>query len=402
MSWLADLIPPPHTRGPLTVQSFIDNLLPPILCYYVTAVLVLLPDTLFIRLALLPLTLGVAFRGATRIDAVVAYNDDRLRYWNQGLVLILTSMAMRSIVWSFQRKPFRRVTTVDVDDDTQAPPNFKQVAIDAADLTLNMRGCGWNWPIGIKIPLETRPTSSTTAFVTATSTSLALHIVVFDITHYSVQWFAPLTVGSARGGTIFDSSLPFAQRYLQSSTITVLAGLVVYCAVQIGYHLCTLIGIIVFRQHFLSWPPIFKDPWFSTSLTELWAKCWHQLFRDVFVSLGGNPMARLAGRAGGVFGAFLVSGVMHYIGLWGMGSGSDFPRVVGFFVMMGIGIIMEHTLKMFTGQRTGGVCGWIWTWIWTVGWGHMLVEAWTMHGLAGSVFFPLRYRPAFYVFGPLP
>jgi hypothetical protein len=309
---------------------------------------------------------------------------------------------MRSMVWSFQRKPFRRVTTSDVDDDTQTPPSIKRAAIDAFDLTLNMRGCGWNWPKGIKIPVETRPTSSTTAFVKATFTSLALHCVGFDALHYSVQWFAPLTIGSAKGGTIFDSSLPFMHRYLRSSTITALAGLAVYCAVQIGYHLCTLIGILVFRQHFSSWPPIFKDPWFSRSLTELWAKCWHQLFRDIFISLGGKPMARLTGRAGGVLGAFLVSGVMHYIGLWGMGNGSDFPRVVGSFVMMGIGIIMEHTFMMFTGQRVGGFFGWIWTWMWTIGWGHMLVEAWAMHGLVGSAFFPLSARPAFYAFGSLP
>lgn len=83
-----DLIPPlHHTREPLTVQSFLHYLLPPILCYYVTAVLVLLPETLHIRLAVLPLTLWMTFRGATRVDTIVMFNNDRLIYWNQGLVV---------------------------------------------------------------------------------------------------------------------------------------------------------------------------------------------------------------------------------------------------------------------------------------------------------------------------
>lgn len=83
----ADLIPPLHTRQPLTVQSFFHDLLPPILCYYTTAVLVLLPDTLFIRLGLLPLTLWMAFRAATRVDLMGMFNNERLVYWNQGLLV---------------------------------------------------------------------------------------------------------------------------------------------------------------------------------------------------------------------------------------------------------------------------------------------------------------------------
>lgn len=399
-----DLIPPlHHTREPLTVQSFLHYLLPPILCYYVTAVLVLLPETLHIRLAVLPLTLWMTFRGATRVDTIVMFNNDRLIYWNQGLVLILMVMGMRAIAWSFQRKPFRRVTvTTSQVEATQTPSSIIQLAIDAFELILNLRGCGWNWSKGLKLPPETRPTSSTAAFILSIFISLILYTVIFDVFHYSVQWFSPLTLGSAKGGTIFDLSIPFAQRYLRSSTITFLSGLTIYGALQVAYHVCTLLGVLVFRQHILLWPPMFKDPWFATSLTEFWAECWHQLFRDNFVSLGGKPMAKLFGRVGGVLGSFLISGVMHHLALWGMDNGSDFLNVAGFFVMMGVGIIMEHTLRRFTGRRVGGFFGWIWTVIWVIGWGHMLVEAYATHGLIGSAFFPRSLRPAFHIFGPLP
>ena len=323
----------------------------------------------------------------------------------------MTTLSMRVIVWSFQQKPFRRVTVssskspvrVDLDDHvrTSGLTNAIQVANDALELCFNLRGCGWDWSNGLKIPPETRPTSSTAAFILPTFISLILNILIFDVVHYFIQWHAPLTIGSPKGGTIFDHAIPFVQRYLRSSVITVCTGLAVYCVIQIAYDACTLLGILVFRQHTSHWPPIFRDPWFSPSLSELWAERWHQFFRHNFISLGGKPMTMLMGRAGGILGIFFVSGLLHYIGLWGMGNGSDFPRMVGFFMMMGVGIIMEHTWKAFTGQKVRGFLGCVWVWIWVLGWAHMLVEAWAVRGVMAATFFPSAYRPAFNIFGPL-
>ena len=317
-----------------------------------------------------------------------------------GLQLTLSLLGMRAIIWSFQGKPCRRVG-VATKGDTQTPSTL-QTATDAFDLSTNLRGHGWAWSAGVKIPPETRPTSSTSAFISSTTTSLILHGVLFDLLHYCVQWFDPLTIGSAVGGTIFDFSMPPAQRYLRSSTITLLSCFMIYSLFQTGYDICTLLGVLVFRQHISLWPPLFRDPWFATSLTELWADRWHQLFREIFVSLGGRPMARLLGRVGGLFGSFFLSGLLHHVGLWGMGNGSDFRKVVGFFVMMGTGIIMEHIFRLITGQRVSGFFGWLWMSLWVIGWAHILAEAWATHGVMGSVFFPRSFRPAFRIFGPLP
>lgn len=84
---LPDLVSLPSARRPLTSQSFLTELLPPILCYYATAVLVLLPRTFPIRLALLPISLWAAFRAATTIDLAQGYNEDGLAYLNHGLLV---------------------------------------------------------------------------------------------------------------------------------------------------------------------------------------------------------------------------------------------------------------------------------------------------------------------------
>jgi len=136
-------------------------------------------------------------------------------------------------------------------------------------------------------------------------------------------------------------------------------------------------------------------------LTELWARRWHQLFRDIFISHGSKPMSLLFGRAGSVLGAFAVSGCFHAVGLWGMGRGTDFIRVGGFFVMNGVGIILEHLWRKLVGQRVGGRIGTIWVYFWVIGWGHMLAEAWLMRGLIGSSFLPQSMRLTTYIFGSL-
>jgi len=70
-----------YVVSPLTLRSFFHVLLPPLLCYYITALLVLIPRTLVLRIALLPFTLSMAFRGAMQLD--LSFGHDRLAYLNQ-------------------------------------------------------------------------------------------------------------------------------------------------------------------------------------------------------------------------------------------------------------------------------------------------------------------------------
>ncbi|KAF8150629.1 membrane bound O-acyl transferase family-domain-containing protein [Crassisporium funariophilum] len=384
-------------RRPLDLQNFTYELLPPLLCYYATAILVLIPRTLYIRLALLPVTLYAAFRASTQLDLAAGYgHDERLAYLNQGLLLAMTTLCLRATIWSFQLKPYERHASPHKPNPV--PTTGPQRLLDALDLMFNLRGLGWTWSRGLKIPSEHRP-SSPPLFILVTFLSLVAHSCLFDIAHRVVQASNPLTIGSPAGGSIYDMTLPPHQRYLRSSCITFFAGLTIYNAIQGVYLLVTLVSILLFRSEPSQWPPIFDEPWFSTSLTQFWSRRWHQLFRDNFVSFGGRPLAWLIGRVGGVLGAFLVSGILHDLGLWGMGRGSDFQRVGGYFLLNGVGIILEHSWKKATGYRIDGFLGRVWTFVWVVGLGNMLVEAWSTRGLVGSAFFPDGYRPTDFILG---
>lgn len=269
-----------------------------------------------------------------------------------------------------------------------------QLALDAADLTFNLRGYDWDFSETMKVPAHTRPLTSTSAYLNATAKSLVPHILVFDCLHYFCQLLGPDTVGSTAGGSIYDMTItdPFI-RNLRATLLTVLVGLLIYGAIHIGNDSFSVIGVTILGQSPSQWPPIFDSPWLATSLTDFWAARWHQIFRQDFIAIGGKPLRLVAGRPGGVLGAFLVSGTLHIVGLWGMGKGADI-RVIYFFLMMGVGVILEGFWKRLSGRRVGGWLGWMWACVWIVGFGPLMTDPWCLSGIMGSVFLPPIARPS--------
>lgn len=291
---------------------------------------------------------------------------------------------MRAIEWTIYREPLCKNDTSPPRTDTKSPPTLTGALWDACDLTTNFRGVGWNWSQGFRFPTERRSTESTPAFLAQTILSAVIHFAIFDACVYSVGSFSPSTIGSPAGGTIFDPTLPSLARYARSSVITLLAGVMFYAVIQGIYDINTVNFIILFRQRPAQWPPLYDAPWKATSVAQFWAKGWHQLFRSSFVSVGARPLSFLIGRVGGVLGAFLLSGILHDWGMWAMARGTQSRKICGFFLMMGIGCILEALFRKAAGVRVQGWWGRSWTMMWIVGWGNLLVDAWARIGLLGS------------------
>jgi len=265
---------------------------------------------------------------------------------------------------------------------------------DTLELLSNMRGFGWDWGQGWQFPPETRPISSKAAFLGPTLLSAIVHFLIFDVLLNTAQSFSPSTFGSPTGGTIFDPSLSTFPRYAQSTFISLLFGIILYTTVQLPYDVFTIIGVLIFRQHPTRWPPIFGSPWRSTSLAMLWSKRWHQMLRSIFIDIGAKPFSYFVGRAGGVMGAFFLSAILHDWGLWSTGRGTEFWSVGGFFLIMGVGCVMEGVFTRLTGLKVRGRIGWLWTMGWMVGWGNILVDAHARKGFIGSKFMPKEYMPS--------
>ncbi|KAH7926245.1 hypothetical protein BV22DRAFT_1009446 [Leucogyrophana mollusca] len=366
------------TRSPLTAHSFVSDILPPIACYFATAVLVLIPRTRWIRLALWPITLLLAFRAALSTD--FSMNDPRQAFWNIDL-LAMFCVATRSLEWTLPKQPLRRRHPSGEKSKTASHRSL--VLLNALDLMINLRGHDWDWSDGLYVPPETRPATSRTRFVLTTVVSGVVHALTCGALQTAVQTFSPSGFGSLNGGTIFDLSLSLPARYFRSSIIATMTAFGVYNVLQCGYELTTIAGIILLRQEYDQWPRAFEAPWTSTSLREFWGKRWHQWFRRTFVFLGARPLSYFGGRVGGIMGAFLASAVFHHLALLVLDENAQLWRMIVPFSMMGFGMILERVYMGVSGRKVGGWAGWVWTMFWLLLWGNFMVDAWAEAGMLG-------------------
>lgn len=277
--------------------------------------------------------------------------------------------------------PYHKVQKSKAQIELRTP---KEVLLDGFDLACNARGIGWCWGRNCVASALTPLTSS---FALDTFLRFLGYMTTFDMIHTTLQISGGLT--SPAGDSIYDLSLPPLPRYLRSTFLTFLTGLSVYTAVNTLYQFFTLVGLLVFRQTQSQWPPLFGTPIHATSLADYWGKHWHQLFRRNFLIIGGKPMYFLFGKIGGAFGVFLVSALLHDLAMWCMGRGMEFETVGVYFLIQGLGMVIEAQ----SGIKFTGGWGKLWVYAWVVPSAHLISDAWHRRGLAGCTFIPDPIRP---------
>lgn len=296
---------------------------------------------------------------------------------------------MRSLAWTFVKKPLRRYEVPQRHQDSPIERSLSpsNVFLDAFDLLQNQRGVGWSWSPN---PFPRESTPSTSISLIAVKTLLTL--TAFDASQYLIQYACP-SVNKPGGGSIFDPRLSFIPRTALAAFSAICGGVWSYALLDSGYHVALLVARAVFREPASLWPRAFDRPWMSTSIHEFWSFRWHQFFRHLYVTFGARPGGMFFGKPGAFINAFAVSAIQHHICVWGIGSGSELMTTGGFFLLMGVGAVVEVVFKKVTGMQVRGWAGWTWTMLWTTLWGAFMIDGWARHGIFASVFFPDRLRP---------
>ncbi|KAG9076989.1 hypothetical protein FS749_011175 [Ceratobasidium sp. UAMH 11750] len=283
------------------------------------------------------------------------------------------------------------------------------------------------------------------------------------------------TPESSQSGTIFRSTFAITSNYnirlphpvLGAVPLTVAVGLLVKNGLEFENYVITLLAApLTWLPPSISphsrpasllkdeWPPLFDHPSRAISLQDLWSKRWQSTPKRGFVVAGGKPgrviggyigrtvdklielfsghktnrnqqcRARLLGlRIGYVMGSFLVSGLIHDFGMWGMGQGMDFRRVTGYFLIQGVGVIVESLLGLDQAVKNKDkgtkkendltAKEWnsptarrlpasilarclmkLWVFIWVVVPGTMMIEAWLKRGFDLITLVPYVYSPS--------
>lgn len=298
----------------------------------------------------------------------------------------MVAFPMRAMVWAIAREPFRRQSPSSKDKHNNTDSENVYTAMwNAWDLTINTRGIGWNWQRGLVVPKYSFETDSRIVFVLLAAARAVLYALGLDACVRVIRMLSPDTIGSVNGGSLFDHTLPPLLEISRAVFVSFLTALVVYFAINWTHQLVAIIFVILFQYHPSQWPPLFDSPWLSTSLTELWGRRWHQMMRELLVPLGMQPFGHLFGPLGGLFAAFLISGIFHDIELRSFGRGGNSVALIGFWVMNSVGVILERIWTKKTGRRVGGVVGRVWTFGWLLLWGVWVVNEWTKAGRFGGL-----------------
>lgn len=287
---------------------------------------------------------------------------------------------MRMISWALFENPPTR---------TRSPS--EGAYRDGADLMNDQRGIGWSFGRHTYLPPNSHASASRGRFILSLLPTLAKDVFFLFACPLGMALLSPPTFASPLGGSIFHAALSPLPRLLVASGVTALLGLSTWHGIDLAYTLCVLLVFVLPPSNGLPpadpalWPPLARSPWRATSVAQFWSECWHQLMRRIYVVWGGKPGGRIAGRAGAIMGAFVVSEVEHALGIWQLSGKLDFQ---GFFVLMGVGIILEEAFTKLTGVKVGGWTGRVWALSWVVGWGTLLANAWLKQGLVGTIGLP--------------
>ena len=134
-----------------------------------------------------------------------------------------------------------------------------------------------------------------------------------------------------------------------------------------------VLGVGLLGQTETQWPPLTDNPFKADSISNFWARRWHQMLRRTFIVMGGIPGGWIAGRPGAVLGTFIASGLFHEFGAYAIGRGID-HTVTLFFAVQGVAVILERLWHRWTGYYVRGWGGRAWAYLVMVPLGQICCE----------------------------
>ncbi|KAJ3482612.1 hypothetical protein NLI96_g6871 [Meripilus lineatus] len=275
--------------------------------------------------------------------------------------------------------------------------------LDTLEVSLTLRGIGWQFGRHVNVSKEYRPLERG-PFLKATAVCFVQNYLVLDICLVSFKVLPG--IGESTGGSLYYSGLHPLIRYPLALSLTLLSMVTLVSGMQTCYALATLFGVAILLQSPSQWPPIMDNPFAADSLHDFWSKRWHQALRRTFVVSGGIPGYWIGGQSGFVLGTFLASGLFHEGGTYLVGRGID-HNVTLYFVLQGVGLLLERYWRYITGRRVEGAFGRMWVRIFLIASSQIactyvsilyilaraqgsviLVDSWFRRGLAGGTIIP--------------
>lgn len=198
----------------------------------------------------------------------------------------------------------------------------------------SLRGIGWSWglPPSRLAPAHSGPWGLVRRlFILNSIVTPSFAYCMLSRETRPRPYDAYKTLHDLLGAPVFAGSRVVANALLTAAFGWVVLGMMdlYYTAFALAVYLIQsalhgLLPSLIPPFDFVRWPPLYDSPHLSESIADLWGKRWHAIFRRSFDVCGYRPAAWLAYKCGGskraqkaigVFGVFVLSGVMHEYGL---------------------------------------------------------------------------------------
>lgn len=169
------------------------------------------------------------------------------------------------------------------------------------------------------------------------------------------EWFAGI------GKTLAGIAMVWVGARIVSLGHAVLGGWAGMVGLVLFLHFGTFhLLALAWRRVGLGVKAIMQRPLVSRSLSELWGKRWNLGFRTLSHTWVFQPLQKRFGPGAGTLGAFLASGLLHDLVI-SVAAGAGYGLPTAYFLVQGMGVIVERSGP---GQRLGlgrGARGWLWT-----------------------------------------
>jgi hypothetical protein len=105
-------------------------------------------------------------------------------------------------------------------------------------------------------------------------------------------------------------------------------------------------------------PPVMQAPLAANSLSDFWGRRWNLGFRQLTHQLVFQPVRRKKGWIVAILLSFFFSGIIHDLVI-SLPAGGDYGLPTGYFVLQGLGVLLERSALGKTLGLGSGVSGWL-------------------------------------------
>lgn len=380
---------------PLTVQAGLFNLV------WTRHDYLQKPLIRWIRISLLPMTLGVMFSELVKLK----YQAQLSSHTKLCIGSVIASQAMKSVLFTF-KQPASSSPIKTKDYPSSQPPSFLSTLTNVISLILGSSSD----------PLKREISGSGTNHSFRSDTIFLLKTFRRLLVHHICAIIALACWRCVNDEALIDQLVvgPMIKKFKYEIT-AFCCGNIIWTNMDLFGCLIRLFSFtvkIINRLLLKLLPSVFKNlslseklnqidlektspllfrktPIEATSMTDFWGRHWHQMIRSLVVEAGAVPVTSLLVwvfgtgklhpkvlRLAGVLAAFTISGLIHEAGVWTAGPIDLTFKTTIFFVSQGVGICLENVFKQAFGRNVDGFFGGIWTFSWLVYFGTPMVTLW--------------------------